>query len=48
MLPQQKMLNGSFFYEEVMWSRWAIPGILSPCWDEVGDISAPVAINRML
>ena len=30
------------------WTRWATPGMLSPCWDEVVDISAPVAINRTL
>ena len=30
-----------------MWTAWDIPGMLSPCWDAVGDISAPVAQNRI-
>ena len=29
-------------------TRWAMPGMLSPCWEEVGDIRAPVAINSTL
>ena len=28
-------------------TKWAIPGMLSPCWLDVGDIKAPVAKNKM-
>ena len=36
------------FYSATKWSRWAMPGMDSPCWDVVGDISAPVATNKRL
>ena len=41
--------RGVFYYAVGLtrWTRWAIPGMLSPCWDDVGDIRAPVAMNRI-
>lgn len=33
--------------QPLMCSRWAIDGMLSPCIQAVGDISAPVAQKRM-
>ncbi len=42
--------RGVFYYAVGLtrWTRWAIPGMLSPCWEEVGDIRAPVPTNRTL
>ena len=40
--PPQPILSGF-----VTSTQWAIDGILSPCCEEVGDISAPVAVTRI-
>ncbi len=34
-------------YLAVICSKWATPGMLSPCWLEVVDIRAPVAQKRI-
>ena len=36
------------FYAVTRCTRWAMPGMLSPCWEEVGDIRAPVPMNSTL
>lgn len=36
------------YYSEVTLIKCATPGIDSPCCEEVGDISAPVATNKTL
>lgn len=40
-------LRGLFYCWETSSSTWHTPGMARPCWEEVGDISAPVAQNRM-
>lgn len=38
--------TGCLLYSTLKWITWAMPGMLSPCCWDVGDISAPVAVKR--
>ena len=40
-------IRGFFYALEQIFNKCAIEGMLSPCCDDVGDINAPVAMNKM-